>query len=221
MARAAFMPGGAPGVSQAVNGYVRGLSAGTWNTPDTATVSILGDIDLDGKLRIADWAAGNCTVLAKDDGNTGRSYCLQIATGKIRFYCSVDGTTLKTADSTALLSTVYINNTANWVRATYVAATGTVTFYISADGITWATLGATVPLAAGAIFDSTSLLYVLGNALTASTGDIYRARAYNGLRQSAGVLAADFDPRRYTSGTTFTAATGEVWTTTGPLPRYS
>lgn len=216
-----FQPGGPAGMSQAVNGFVRGLGSGTWNTPDSVAVSIVGDIDLDAKIKPPNWTAGTIGLIQKDDAATQRSYGLQLNAGLIRFFYTNDGVTPRTADSTAALSTVFTTGATGWVRATYVAATGVVTFYTSFDGVTWTALGTTVSLTIGAIFDSTSLLYILGNASIGYTADVYRARIYTGLRQSAGVLAADFDPRRYSSGTTFTAVTGEVWTTTGPLPRYT
>lgn len=44
------------------------------------------------------------------------------------------------------------------------------------------------------------------------TGRIHRVKVKNGI---GGTVVADFDPSRWTTGDTFTASTGEVWTRNG------
>jgi hypothetical protein len=216
-----YIPGGAAGKSMLFNGFARSFTGvnNYFSTPDSVANSIVGDIDIDAKILpdLGSWTATSPVILSKDNGSTQRDYTLAMQAGLIRFFYSTDGVTPKVADSTVNVSTRFTNGTPAWVRATLVVATGTVTFYTSFDGVTYTQLGATVATAAGAIFDGTVLLSVGGLNGTASNNiDVYRARIYNGLRQSAGTLAVDFYPAlTYTTGPTFTGITGEVWTPTG------
>jgi len=103
-------------------------------------------------------------------------------------------------------------NTASFLRYT--------NFYTSYDGVTWSQLGnADVAGPTSALNVGTVDVFVGQNANQSEllTGRIYRAQIYNGIN---GTLAVDFNPNLSTSAQTFTAATGEVWTTNGTARIY-
>lgn len=210
---------GTSGASLLESGFGRSVAATAnfFSTPDSVTSSILGNIDIDAKIRPGSgltWAS-SFGVIQKDDGAAQRSYALQILAGKLRFFYTPDGSTARLADS--IVNVPFTGTQTGWIRATYDSASGQVTHYTSTDGSTWTVLGTGVVLTAGAIFDSTSTVGVGGvQGSTTWNVDTYRARVYSGFRQSAGVLAVDFNPAlSYTSGGTWTSATGEVWTIGG------
>ena len=89
-------------------------------------------------------------------------------------------------------------------------------FYTSTTGRTWTQLGATVTTAGTtSIFDGTRIVTI--GADSAGTGSLAAGKCYAAQVRASidGAAVANFDPRRYTGGTTFTAPTGEVWTLNG------
>lgn len=188
-----------------------GTATGIFTTPDSTAASIVGDLDIRANVMRPDWTAATVRVIDKDSSAAQKSYALYVInTQKIGFRYYNDGTTGIDATSSASFS--FSSGTAHWIRATYVAATGKVNFYTSDDGETWTILGAEQSLSAGAIFDGTSPIQVGSSYTGFFEGRIYRAQIYNGIN---GTLAVDFNPNLSTTAQTFTAATGEVWTTNG------
>jgi hypothetical protein len=204
-------------------GWLPGVAGNYFSTPDSVANSITGDIDIRVKAALTDWTPTTfpATLVSKWDNATRRSYMLVVNTdGKLNAYTSADGSALTNSGIASTVATGFADGSTNWVRMTYAAATGKFNFYTSSDGISWTQLGTEVSGTASAIFNSTSVVE-LGSILTSTAwfldGKIYAAQIYNGI---AGTLAVDFDPSRWTSGTTFTAATGETWTinSTGSKP---
>lgn len=94
-------------------------------------------------------------------------------------------------------------------------------FYISTDFSlttktgTWVQVGGTQTLAAFTQRQTTSAITVgaaTASATTFNSGAIFYAQIS---RTVGGAADLTFDPSRYTSGTTFTASTGETWTLNG------
>ena len=193
------------------------------SSPDSASNSVTGDIDIRVLLAADDWTpAAQNTVLSKytETGNQ-RSYALAIETdGTLELRWSADGTAVITKASTA--APTVADGKPLWIRATLDvdngAAGNDVKFYTSTDGKTWTQLGTTVTTAtATSIFNSTAGLVLSGiNAGTAEflAGKVYYAEVRNGLN---GALVATFDADDGTpGGTTLTSTdTSEVWTVNG------
>jgi hypothetical protein len=186
------------------------------STPDSAAVSITGDIDLRLKMEAADWTPTVANYLISKAVTSGQyAYNFGLgAAGTIFIRVSTDGTTFITGTST--VATGFVDGTTNWVRVTRAAGTGAINFYTSADGIAWAALGAPVAAAAGSMYDGTDALAVGAhpNGLAPLDGKIYYAEIRDGI---AGTVVAVFDANDGTSGSTSvtSSATGEVWTIHG------
>jgi len=202
-----------------------GASGDFAHTPDSASASVTGDIDIRVHAAADDWVPATPQALeAKWTGSGNqRSYLLRLENnGTLRFYWSNDGATTISLPSTA--ATGFTNGEAGHVRVTLDVDNGAsgndLKFYTSTDGVTWTQLGTTVTTAGTtSIYDSTSLLTVGADADTGIyerfTGEIYSAQVYDGID---GTLVADFRPSHDAaiSDSTFTSSTtGEVWTVAG------
>lgn len=191
-----------------------------FSAPDFAAARIVGDLDIDARIALASYTPTLAQEIFSKDAVGQFAYLLRVDTsGFPTLYWSQDGSTLKSAVSTTALSNAA--NTQAYIRAYLDADNGasgySVYFYTSPDGSNWTQLGSTVT-AAGvtSIFAGTSVL-AAGRSFTSSNqvnGKIYRVRVYNGNR-STGTLAVDFNPSLWTSGATWTSATGETWTING------
>ncbi len=224
---------GITGTSTPVGQSFPGTGTADANTPDSLSNSVSGDIDLIAKIQPNDWTPPTVqTIISKYAAtNSQYSYNFSIGatTGRWTLGLSNSGTAATTA--TASTNAGFINGTAHWVRATWVASTGVVQFFRSEDGTTWTQVGSnqtisnvTVP----SIFDSNANLNV-GAAATANntlvfTGTIYRAKVYSGLSDAGGTLAADYNPSdasSLTSTSWASSTSGETWTINGTTTRLS
>lgn len=199
--------------------YLRcpGIAGNYASTPDSAAVSITGDIDLRAWVALNDWSpAAAATLLGRwiPTGNN-RSYRLLVnANGTLSIFYTTNGSSIGSAQSSVAVPDVAL--ALLWVRATLSVGSpnGVATFYTSSDGITWTQLGTTVAATgATAIFDGTAPLEVgatVGGAAENVAGRVYRAQVYSGIN---GTLVADFDPSRGNfNSATIGSATGETWT---------
>lgn len=192
--------------------------------PDTAALSITGDIDLRVEVQCDSWkpVAGNVIGKWTSTGNQ-RSYDIFIggADGKIYLAWSPDGTTQIIKGSTVPLPYPMVGKKA--VRATLDvnngAAGNTVTFYYSSDNTitgTWIQLGDPVVTAGvTSIFNSTAVASVGGNGadLGRSACEILKAEFRNGI---GGTVVASPDFTAQTSGvSSFVDAQGNTWTAVG------
>lgn len=197
-----------------------GTSGNYASTPDSAAVSITGDIDIRIKLSMADWTpAASKVLLAK-----GTSYQLAVLSSGFSgmlYFMSNAGTN----EAISSVATGVTDGTTKWVRAARVSATGTVTFYTSSDYDpsaetgTWTQLGTSQASGAAAIPDGSQSV-TLGAAVdgtSAVSGDIQYAEIRSGID---GTVVAKFDPATVEiAGTrdpnTVVASTGETWTVAG------
>jgi hypothetical protein len=207
-----------------------GASGDYASTPDSAAVSITGDIDIRCYVALDDWTpAANSMLVAKfNEAFNKESFFLDILTSSgLQFLWSEDGLVTQTATSSVTLDASAADTSAGaalHLRATMDvddgASNSAVRFYWSNDGVVWSQLGVTrTSGSVTSIYDSAALL-TLGagrdsGSLFPLSGDMYSAQLYDGID---GTLAADFDPTRDASAgdTTFTSSTtGEVWTVNG------
>ncbi len=184
--------------------YLPGVAANYASTPDTAALSITGDIDIRCKVALDDWTPTAQAALVSKYVASGnqRAYRFSIATdGKPKFQFSTNGTDLVTKNSTAATSVT--NGEIKWVRVTMDVDNGAsgydIKFYLSDDGVAWTQLGTTVTTStATSINDSTSVLEVgTSDAGTAnlSIGSFYQAQIYSDISETTLVFDADFTDR--------------------------
>ena len=171
-------------------------AAGYLSTPDSAALSITGDIDIRAAVLASDWTPGtNRLILAKQGGASSNiSYRLQANTdGTLSFRWSTDGTTLVTETKSAAHG--FSNATWGIVRATLDIDDGggqhVLTYYTSSDGgSTWTQLSQHTLSGTTSIYDGTAALeFGAWQGGTASwVGRLGRGQVYDGID---GTLVAD------------------------------
>ncbi len=218
------------------------ITASGCYVPDSAALSILGDMTLDIKCSLDDWTPSATMDLISKYITTGnqRSYILRVHTdGTLKLFISTDGTTTTTYTSSA--ATGLTDGSTKWIRVVFDADNGssqsTAMFYMSDDGSSWTQLGTTQTSTVKTIYDSTAQFEIGSEASVSSSrlvGNVYRAIAYSDITQTTKVFDADFAAQ--SAGTTsFTessvnAATvslktdggnwsASAWTTRVPLPQ--
>jgi hypothetical protein len=207
-----------PGDNQGNYVYLPSVGGNYLSVPDEAALDIIGDIDIRVQVAMDDWTpTGAQTLLSKYSTSSGFSYLLRLETsGALLFIWSENGTTNKSATSTAATATT--DGAVRWVRVTLDVNNGSsgndVTFFVSNDGSTWNQLGNVVTTAGTtSIFSSSTALFIgqWGVSSDVAAGKFYRAQVLNGI---GGTTALDVDTSRITSGsnTSFTAVTGQAVT---------
>jgi hypothetical protein len=83
--------------------YLPGVGGNYLSVPDEAALDITGDIDIRVQVAMDDWTPTAAqTLLSKYSTSSGFSYLLRLETsGALRLFWSEDGTTNKSATSTA------------------------------------------------------------------------------------------------------------------------
>jgi hypothetical protein len=196
------------------------------STPDSAALSVTGDLDLRIKMAADDWTPDQGTYISKWTTVGGFSYRLDLqgGTGKPHLYWSNDGSVTRTALST--VATGFIDGSTHWIRATLdvdnAAAGRDVKFYTSDDGSTWTQLGATVTQAGTtSIFDSTSEVRIGafldgGTLFNLARAKIHRVEIRNGI---GGPVVGSFDAASVevtgSRAPTTVTQTGATWTIEG------
>lgn len=181
-----------------------GYSPNYISTPDTAALSIVGDLDIRILARLDVWISpvAEQEFLSKynSTGNqrSWRLYSPAGGTGFI-FAWSSDGT-LGAVGSVSISGLTYAPGSLHWLRATLDVDAGasnkTAVLYDSTDGVTWNTLVTSTTANITSIFDSTAPLEVgsfAGGGSGNLLGNVYYAEVRNGL---AGTVVAAFDPMR-------------------------
>jgi predicted RNA methylase len=200
--------------------------AGTYvSTPDSVANSITGSFDVDVYLAAASWTPStNGAIIAKDTiGSRQFAITITATTGLISCLVFDSAPNVRINVLSSVAPTVsagqglYIRTKVTWV----LVGNHTVDFYTSTDGITWTPLGTQQTAASsGGLAINDGGVLTLGQRLYSGAEiplscKIYRARLYNGDRDTGGTLAVDFDASRYAGGTTLTGSTGETWTLQG------
>jgi hypothetical protein len=203
------------------------------SAPDSAPLSITGDIDIQAKIAAFSWCEGDRII---NNGNietrtivskwttllNQRSYHLSVNSyGQLLLFWSNNGTTENSVTADATLD--FESMTVKWVRATLDVNNGasgrTAKFYTSDDGSTWSQLGTDrVVATTTSIFDSTAVLRV-GNLTTGTTsnkfeGFVYRVIIKNGY-DGAGTTVFDANFETATAGAaSFTESSANAATVT-------
>jgi len=191
---------------------LNGTAGNAASVPNSAALQITGPLDIRAKLRKADWStvATDQTIACKDDTVTRDWNFYFTATGRLRFFYSNDGSTLKVVTSSA--TTPFSNYGLGWVRVTFDTATGNTNFYTSTDGVTWTQLGTTQTTTAATIHSSTANLYVGGSTPATSNAlmNVHRVQILDGI---GGAVAFDCDFSTFSKlATSGTATTGQTVT---------
>jgi hypothetical protein len=185
--------------------YLPGVSGNYASAPDSAALSITGDIDLRALVAFDDWTPTSThPIMAKRSGGTAAtwSYELLNVSGSLRIQWFDTGTGGFRNLTSSVVNSI-TDGTSKWVRATLDVDNGaagcTATFYTSDDAATWTTLGTAQTAATiAAISDSTAALEIGSNQGGAGgqPGKFYRAQVLNGI---GGTIAFDAN---FTSGIT-------------------
>ncbi len=182
--------------------YLPGTSGNYASVPDSAGVSITGNIDIVALVRATDWSTGNvqCVVSRWLPSGNQRSWRLEFdGTGRMTFICSSDGSaTLVSLDSSTTMG--FTDDAWYWVRFYRNSTTGAYWFgshanqqAVPADGAFTEKSSGTGTT--GAMFDGTATLDV--GAISAGTNNLLTGRiAYVEVRNGiSGTPAAIFDFR--------------------------
>ncbi len=170
-----------------------GTSGNYASTPDSAALSITGDIDIRVHARLPSWIPAVAVFVGK-----AAQYRLRVVnSGVLGLVWESSGGTL-TANSTE--ATLLPKNSASWVRATLDVDNGaggyTVRFYTSINGTEWTQLGADVVGGSTTdIVDNADALEIgsrTGGTVELLTGRIYRVRIFASLDGSAEAFDANF-----------------------------
>lgn len=209
--------------------WIPGTSTDYVSTPDSAALSITGDIDIRIEVALENWRInptdlnGNATYTELcgkyDSGTQGSWVMICDSEGKLNLSWSNDGTTFVAGPFSDPLPIPGDGHLA--VRATLDVNNGaggyTVTYYYS-DSIsgTWTQLSQTVTTSGTtSIFDSTSLIRLGDTAIawTRPMGKIYAFELRNGI---GGSVVANPDFTAQTDGTTsFVDGHSNTWTVNG------
>lgn len=201
--------------------YAPGRVSNFASTPDSAAISITGDIQCIVCAALANWASGVAqTLMSKFFGGSSSAYSFDIlGSGRLNITMSTTGSDFFQAFSSVGLPG--INGAAMWLQFTRRQSDGRVQFFYSFQppttpitSLVWTKLGTDLTLAPGsAIFDGIRPLCAMAGdngTVNPILGRMFRGQIYNGI---GGVLVADFDPTRFTvGGTTAAMTTGETWT---------
>lgn len=200
-------------------GYLNGAAGNYFSTPDSAAADITSDIEIIFKATSTDWTGINQTIAAKRTSGDGLSWQLLTGINAFQFSLKVGATELFN-DSTLTPPAPLTANTYYWFKFNRVAATGAVSLYSVADQSTQPTSWGTAWTASGT---RTSGDMIANNAEVSiganrlGVANVWSGRiAYLSIANTiGGNPVISFDASRYTSGTTFTASTGETWTLNG------
>jgi hypothetical protein len=166
------------------------------STPDSAALSITGDLDIRVKAALDNWHSGAIQYLvAKRIDPSQRSYYFRTnAAGSLEIGWTADGSTLLGLNSQGTPGLA--NGEVKWVRVTLDVDNGaagrTANFYLSDDGITWDLFGTNTTAGVTSIFDSTSAVEIGtgSSGFSPAAGKIYYAEIRNGID---GPIVARFD----------------------------
>ncbi len=187
-------------------GYLNGVAANYFSTPSSAGLNITGDIELIWRGSLVDWTPSTAAELIVK-GSDSSAYRVRIETsGAIGFFCSSGSITTAT-----VIAPSFTDGSIGWIKVTRVQSTGLTSTYFSSNGTTW-TLSGQATIGAGSPLGTNASDLNVGRAFNVISGNSYYASVANAVD---GAPVSIFNPALYTSGTTFTASTGETWTLNG------
>ena len=200
--------------------YLPGITGNNASAPDSAALSITGDIDIMCRVAPSDWTPAVTALLAGKWSSSAatQAYALFLETTGVLRWVEYSGAAYN--DQSSTVATGFTDGATKWVRTTYNSATGDTKFYTAADesGIpsAWTQLGTTVAGTARAIQDTTNAL-TIGESTTAGsnllTGSVYRVAIKNGY-DGAGTTVFDANFSTNTNQSSFTESSSNAATVT-------
>lgn len=204
--------------------YFPGVAGNYASVPDSAALSVTGDIDIRLRLTLDDWTPASAVYPFSKytEVNGERSYLLSVQTaGTLRLYGSTDGTNAPSVISSA--ATGISDGSVAWLRVTRVAATGVAKFYTSTtntndpNAVSWTQLGTDQTFSTfGNVFDGPAPLIIgayNGGTGGPIAGKVYRAAIYGVIGGSTPIFDADFTTKAF-GVNTFTESSSNAATVT-------
>lgn len=211
-----------PNMKGVPNGYVYlpGVASNYASTPDSAALSITGDIDMRVRVAMDDWTpTTGQDIFSKWGTSPQQGFDFHLFTnGKLRLYLSSTGSNQSSVDSS--VAPTISDGSILWIRATWRASDGRVQFF-TADGsiVTpvvgdFTQLGTDQTIALASIFDNTAALEVGSerSGLVQAQGKFYRAQLRNGLDGTL-VYDANFATKTF-GANSFTESSAQAATVT-------
>ena len=177
------------------------------SAPDSAALSITGDIDIKAKVTLPDWTPAGAPLFVgkqQDAGNQQSFYFFMYNDGRLGFRTSATGAApILENDST--VATGFADGATKWVRVTLDVDNGSsqrvAKFYTSDNGTSWTQLGTTVTTAGVAsIFNASSPLEIgsrnagVNNLMNGTIHEVIIQSAYDTADNTTSlVFDADFD----------------------------
>lgn len=194
-----------------------GVAGSYVSTPDTAPLSITGDIDIRAKLSLVDWTPAIEGQICCKFVVTGNQKSWRFAAdeaGYLLFSKSADG--FLTGTNAGSTPHGFSDGSLQSVRVTCDVSTGETKFWTSSDGgASWDVLS-THSIESTGIYDSTAPVEIGSinqGGLLLAVGDFYHVQIYDGID---GTLVSDMNPSDHTSGDSWVSdLTGETWTLNG------
>ena len=199
-------------------GYLNGASGAYFSTPDSAAVSVTGDIDMTVCIKLTSWSSSQYIISKVGVANGSRSYAFRVtSSGTLRtlLYPAASGAGVEAESDDPV---PFLANETGWCRVTWRQSDGRIQFFTSVDGSSWAQLGADKTIGIASIYDGDGPLEIggfLAGTQQLVSGRVIQATVKDGID---GTVVASFSPSDYPSsgGSTFvSSATGETWTING------
>ncbi len=202
------------------NAYVRHTGASDhWvDTPDSVANSVTGNIDLQVKVKNADWGQVRDFYFGGKFGD-GRSWFFMIEEpDQILRLSLYDNGGLDQNLGRSSIGVSFTSNETGWVRATFNDTSNVAQFFTSENGTGWVQLGTNITINTAGIFDSDSEIAVGTRSEDAGRTNYARTylfKMFDGIEGKDGNLVLDFNPNDYEMGGGYTwdsLSTGETWT---------
>lgn len=201
-----------------------GTSGAYIRTADSVANSNTADLDIRIRLSLPDWTpVARRTIAGKYNGGLAqRSWVLWLNTnGTLRLQIHNPGSnSTGVATGLSTVSVPFPDGATGWIRVTFLGDNGAgawvVNFYTGPDGINWTLLGVASSGTPNATAFDANIPLELGS-YEAGTGELLVGKIYRFQYLSSinGTLVNDFDPSKYTTGSSFVSGTGETWTILG------
>ena len=203
---ASVSPVSTPGTGYSSYLRLPGVAGNYASTPDSAALSITGDIDIRVRVSLDAWSTANQVLIAKYIG-AGSQGSYIFATGASNtLSCSLYNSAGGGAGSTSTAAHSFTAGQAGWVRFTYRVSDRRVQFFTAADSSSmpssWTQLGTDLTNAMTNIKDSTSPLEIGsvnngasggGSGLYNAVGNFYRAQIRNNVLDDGTGIQFDAD----------------------------
>lgn len=193
--------------------YLPGSAGNYVSLPDSAQVSVTGDIDIRVRAALDDWTGTAQTFCAKQV--SGTSWRFRTSTTAGRLEATIGGNIgIQTVTST--VATGFSAGSIHWVRFTYDTSTTTAKFYTSEDGLSWSQLGGDLTTMTNTSITDTADIVELGSRAAGggslATGKFYSAQVYSDLTETTKVLDWNASSMTQSGGADDATPSAGTWT---------